>query len=113
MTIDSLALWFTIGPIQCASNTLVHSPWETHPKGQDKSSFQLGVGTLQFLLDCPNPWIDCEQLIYLLGTHDLYLLCKSKYTQVMYNVRDMGWMLKSISMHRRDSKRVVKQTKHY
>ena len=28
MTIDSLASWFTIGPIWCASHTLVHSPWE-------------------------------------------------------------------------------------
>ena len=26
----------------------------------------------------------------------------------MYNVRDMGWMLKFMSMHKMDSKRIVK-----
>ena len=42
MKIDSLALWFTVGIVQCASHTLVHSPQETHPNNQDKSSLQLG-----------------------------------------------------------------------
>ena len=28
------------------SNTLVHSQWETHLDGQDKSSLQLGGGAL-------------------------------------------------------------------
>ena len=30
MTNDSLASWFIIGSIQCASHTLVHSPWPRH-----------------------------------------------------------------------------------
>ena len=77
MTVDSLASWFTVGPIQCASHTLMHSPWETHPDGQDKSSLQLGGSALQSLLDCPNPWTDYGQLIYLQGTYDLYLDCNS------------------------------------
>ena len=77
MTIDSLELWFTIGPIQCVSHTLIHSPLETYPDGQDKSSLQLGGGALQFLLDCLNPWTNCKQIIYLQGIHDLYLLCNS------------------------------------
>ena len=46
MTIDSLASQFTIGPLQYASHALVYSQWETHPDGQDKSSLQLGGGTL-------------------------------------------------------------------
>ena len=50
MTIDSLVI-----PVYCASHTLVHSPWETHPDGQDKLSLQLGGGALQSLLDCANP----------------------------------------------------------
>ena len=77
MKIDSLASWFIIGSIQCASHILVHSPWETHPNGQDKSFLQLWGDALQFLLDCLNPWINCGQLIYLQKTHDLYLLCNS------------------------------------
>ena len=40
MTIDSLVSWLTVGPIQCASHILVHSPQETHPDSQDKSSLQ-------------------------------------------------------------------------
>ena len=77
MTIDSLASWFIIGPIQCASHTLVHSPWETHLDGQDKSFLQLRGDVPKSLLDCPNPSIDYGQLIYLQGTHDLYFLCNS------------------------------------
>ena len=50
MTINSLISWFTISFIQCVSHTLVNSPWETHPDGQDKSFLQLGGGTLQSLL---------------------------------------------------------------
>ena len=30
MTNDSLASWFIVGSIQCASHTLVHSPWPRH-----------------------------------------------------------------------------------
>ena len=77
MTIDSLASWFTIDPVQCASHTLVHSPWETHLDGQDKPSLQLRGGTLQSLLDCLNPWTNCRQLIHLQRTCDLYLPCNS------------------------------------
>ena len=77
MTIDSFASWFTIGHVQCASHILVYSPWETHPDDQDKPSLQLGGDALQSLLDCPNPWIDYRQLIYLQGTYDLYLSCNS------------------------------------
>ena len=46
MIIDSLALEFTVDPVQCASHTLVHSPWETHLDDQNKSSLQLGSGAL-------------------------------------------------------------------
>ena len=46
MIIDSLASQFTIGLVQYASHTLVNSPWETHPDGQDKSSLQLGGDAL-------------------------------------------------------------------
>ena len=67
MTIDSLTSWFTIGPIQCVSHTLMHLPLETYRDGQDKPFLQLGGDALQFLLDCPNPWTDCGQLIYLQG----------------------------------------------
>ena len=77
MTIDSLTSWFIIGPIQCALITLVHSPWETHLDGQDKLTLQLRGGALQPQLDCPNLWIECKQLIYLQGTHDLYPLHNS------------------------------------
>ena len=108
MTFDSLGSWFTIGPIQCASHTLVHSPWETHPDDQDKPLFQLWGDALQSLLDCLNPWTNCGQLIYLQGTHDLYLLHNSWCTQVMYNVRVMDWMLKSMLIHQKDSKGMVK-----
>ena len=58
-----------------ASHTLMHSPSENHPNGQDKSSLQLGGGALQSLLNFPNPWTDCGQFIYLQGTYDLHLLC--------------------------------------
>ena len=75
MTIDGLASWFTVGPIKYVSHTLVYSPWETHPDGQDKLSLQLRGSALQSTLDCPNPWTDCWQLIYLQGTYDLYFLC--------------------------------------
>ena len=34
MIIDSFVSWFTLGPVQFASHTLVHSPWETHLDGQ-------------------------------------------------------------------------------
>ena len=54
MTIDSLASWFIVCHVQCASHTLVHSPWEIHPNGQDKPSPQLGSGVIQSLLDCLN-----------------------------------------------------------
>ena len=38
-----------------------------------------------------NIWIDCKLLIYYLqGTPDLYLLYNFKYTQFIYNVRDMS-----------------------
>ena len=77
MTIDSHASWFTIGPVQCGSHTIVHSPWETHPNDQNKSSLKLGGGALQSLLDCQRPWTNCGQLIYLQGTHDLYFLYNS------------------------------------
>ena len=43
MTIDSLVSWFTVGPVQCASHSLVHLPWENHLNNQDKSSLQLRV----------------------------------------------------------------------
>ena len=43
----------------------MHSPWETHPNGEDKPSFQLGGDTLQSLLDFPNLGTDCEELITL------------------------------------------------
>ena len=56
---------------------LVHSPWETHPDSQDQSSLQLGDGELQPLMGYLDPWIGCEQVIYLQGTHDLNLLCNS------------------------------------
>ena len=46
MTVDNHASWFTIGLVQYASHTLVHSPLETQPNGQDKSSLQLGGGAL-------------------------------------------------------------------
>ena len=62
MTIDNLASSFTVGPVQCASHTLVHSPWEAYPNGQDKPSLKLGGGALQSLLDCPNPWTNYGQL---------------------------------------------------
>ena len=52
----------------------MHSPCETYPDAQDKSSFQLGDSALQSLLDYPNPWINYEQLIILQGTYDLYPL---------------------------------------
>ena len=55
MTIDNLVSWFTVGPVQCASHILIHSPWETHLDDQDKPSLKLGGGAPQFLLDCPNP----------------------------------------------------------
>ena len=48
-------------------------PRQPHPDGQDKSSLQLGGSALQSLLDCPNPWIDYEQLIILQRTYNLYL----------------------------------------
>ena len=64
MTIDSLVSWFTIGLVQCASHTLVHSPWKIHPDGPDKPSLQLGSGSLESLPDCLNPWTNCGQLIY-------------------------------------------------
>ena len=54
MTIDSLVSRFIVGPIQYASHTLVHSPWETNPDGQDKPILQLGGGALQSLLNCLN-----------------------------------------------------------
>ena len=44
MTIDSL----TVVLVQCASHTLIHSPWDTHSDNQNKSSLQLGCGALQF-----------------------------------------------------------------
>ena len=36
ITIDSLVSWFTVSLVQCASHTLVHSPWETRLHDQDK-----------------------------------------------------------------------------
>ena len=77
MTIDSLVSWLTVGPIQCASHILVHSPQETHPDSQDKSSLQLGGSALQSQLNCLNQWTNYGQLIYLQGTYDLYLLYNS------------------------------------
>ena len=53
--------------------TLVHLPWETHPDGQDKSSFQLGGSALQALIGCLSLWIVCEQVIYLQEICDLYI----------------------------------------
>ena len=46
MKIDYLVSWFTIGPVPYASYTLMESPWETHPDGQDKSSLQVEGGAL-------------------------------------------------------------------
>ena len=63
MTIDSLTLWFIVGPIQCASQTLVHSTCETHPDGQDKAFIKLRGSALQSMLYCPNPWTNYGQLI--------------------------------------------------
>ena len=46
MIIDSFTSWFTLGPVQSASYTLVHSLWETYPNGQDKSFLKVGCGAL-------------------------------------------------------------------
>ena len=62
MKIDYLVSWFTIGPVQYASYTLMESPWETHPDGQDKSSLQVEGGALQPLLDCPNHELTMDNL---------------------------------------------------
>ena len=60
MTIDSLVSRFIVGPIQYASHTLVHSPWESHRKGQDKSSLQLGGGahSLYWIVQIHEPIMD-------------------------------------------------------
>ena len=108
MTIDSLTSWFTGGPVKCASYTLAHSSWETHLDSQEKLSLQLGGSAIQSILDCSNPWTDHGQLFYLQRTYDLYHLYNSWCTQVMYNVRDMGWMLKSMSILWKDGKIIIK-----
>ena len=90
ITIDSLMSWFTIGPIQCVSYALIHSPWENHPDSQDKLSTQLGGTVLQSHMDNSNPWTNCRQLITLQRTHDFDLMCNSLCTQVIYNVNDIG-----------------------
>ena len=64
MIFDSLASWFTVGPVQYAWHTLVHSPWKTDPDSQDKSSLQFGGSTPQSLLDYLNLLTDCGQFIY-------------------------------------------------
>ena len=63
---------------------------ENHPNNQDRLFLELGGSGLQFQMDCPNPWTDCRLLITLQETHDLDLLCNSKYAQVMYNASDVG-----------------------
>ena len=90
ITIDSLVSWFIVGPIQCTSYALVHSPWENHLNSQDKLSLELRGTILQSHMDNPNPWTNYGQLITLQRTHDLDLLCNSLCTQVMYNVNNIG-----------------------
>ena len=46
----------------------MHSPLETHPDNQDKSSLELGGSALQPLMGCLDPRIGYEQFIYFQET---------------------------------------------
>ena len=41
-------------------------------------------------------------------TYDLYHLCNFKCIQIMYNVKNMSWMLKLMSTYKNDNKITIK-----
>ena len=81
--------WFTVGLIRCVTIHTSALTMGNSSRLPRQGILQIGGSALQHLLDCQNPWIDCELLIILQGTHDLYFMCNSKCTQVMYNISDM------------------------
>ena len=54
MTTDSLTSWFIVGPVQYATHTLVHSPWENHPNNTHHSVRNLWFGSFIQLLIHPS-----------------------------------------------------------